>query len=84
MSQFLVVSPHTAEDCTKVIKLTLAVGYLTHFYWGCKVGEHTGWAIIEAENEKEALLSVPTVVRDKSRAIKVVQFDPAKVEQWKH
>ena len=83
MPQFLVVSPHTEEDCNKVVKLTLAIGYLTHFYWGCKVGEHTGWAILEAENEKEALMSVPTLIRDKSRAIQIVQFDPAKVEKWK-
>ena len=82
MPQFLVVSPHTEEDCSKVVKLTLAIGYLTHFYWGCKVGEHTAWAIIEAENEKEALLSVPTVVRDKSRAIRVVQFDPNDIQGW--
>jgi hypothetical protein len=47
------------------------------------VGEHTGWAIIDAESEKEALMSVPTVIRDKSRAIQIVQFDPAKVEKWK-
>ncbi len=82
MSQFLVVSPHTAEDCAKVVKLTLAIGYLTHFHWGCKAGEHCAWAMIEAENEKEALLSVPTIIRDKSRAIKIVQFDPNDVEQW--
>lgn len=82
MPQFLVVSPHTAEDCAKVVKQTLAIGYLTHFHWGCKVGEHCAWAMIEAENEKEALLSVPTIIRDKSRAIKLVQFDPNDVEQW--
>ena len=82
MPQFLIVSPHTEEDCSKVVKLTLAIGYLTHFHWGCKVGEHTAWAIIEAENEKEALLSVPTVIRDKSRAIQIVQFNPNDVQGW--
>ncbi|MDP1675521.1 MAG: hypothetical protein Q8L88_01555 [Bacteroidota bacterium] len=82
MSQFLVISPHTEEDCTKVVKLTLAIGFLTHFYWGCKVDDHTAYAILEAENEKEALLSVPTVIRNKSKAIKVVQFDPKEVKGW--
>jgi hypothetical protein len=70
------------EDCAKVIKLTLATGYLTHFYWGCEVGEHCGWAFIEAENDKEALLSVPTLIRNKSRAIKLAQFDPREVHGW--
>lgn len=82
MPQFLIVSPHTEEDCSKVVKLTLAIGYLTHFHWGCKGGEHCAWAMIEADNEKEALLSVPTVIRDKSKAVKIVQFDKDEVQGW--
>jgi hypothetical protein len=83
MKQFLIISPHTAEDCSKVVKQTLAIGYLTHFYWGCKSGVHSGYAMLEAENEKEALLSIPTSIRDKGRAIGIVQFDPRDVEEWK-
>lgn len=82
MPHFLVQSPHTEEDCAKVVKLTLAIGYLTHFHWGCKVGEHCAWAMIEAENEHEALLSVPTIIRNKSKAIHIVQFDPNDVQGW--
>ena len=83
MQKFIIISPHTHEECTRVIKLTLAIGYLTHFYWGCKSGDHTGYAIIEADNEKEALLSIPTIIRDKGRAIGLVQFDPMVVQNWK-
>jgi hypothetical protein len=82
MQKFLVISPHDHEECTRVIKLTLAIGYLTHFYWGCKSGDHTGYAMIDAESEKEALLSIPTVIRNKGRAIGIVQFDPKVVEKW--
>lgn len=82
MAQYLVFSPHTKEDCNKVVKLTLAIGYLTHFYWGCKAGDHTGYAIIEAESEKEALLSVPTVIRNKGKAVEIVQFEPDDVKRW--
>lgn len=82
MPHFLVQSPHTEEDCSKIVKQTLAIGYLTHFHWGCKAGEHCAWAMIEADSEKEALLSVPTLVRDKSKAIKIVQFDPDEIEGW--
>ncbi len=82
MPHFLVESPHTEEDCDKIVKLTLAIGYLTHFHWGCKVGDHRGWAMIEADNEKEALLSVPTINRNKSRAIEIIQFDPGEVQGW--
>jgi hypothetical protein len=82
MPQFLVESPHTQEDCDKMIKMTQAMGYLTHYYWGCKVGDHRGWAMIEAENPQEALLSVPPLIRHKSKAIEIVQFNAHDVERW--
>ena len=82
MQKFLIISPHTHEECTMVIKQTLAIGYLTHFYWGCKSGDHTGYAMIDAENANEALLSIPTIIRNKGKAIGIVQFDPKVVERW--
>ncbi len=82
MQKFIIISPHTHEECTLVIKQTLAIGYLTHFWWGCKSGDHTGYAMIEAENADEALLSIPTMIRKKGKAIGLVQFDPEKVKHW--
>ncbi|HSL88995.1 MAG TPA: hypothetical protein VK870_06825 [Ignavibacteriaceae bacterium] len=82
MQKFMIISQHTHEECTMVIKQTLAIGYLTHFYWGCKSGDHTGYAMIDAENEQEALYSIPTIIRNKARAIGVIQFDPDKVQNW--
>lgn len=83
MQKYLIVSPHSHEECNHVIKLTLAIGYLTHFYWGCKSGDHTGYAILEAESENQALLSIPTVIREKGKAIGLVQFNPKEVEKWR-
>ncbi|MEX2089845.1 MAG: hypothetical protein WEB62_08725, partial [Bacteroidota bacterium] len=82
MTHFLIESPHTKQDCAMIVKETMAIGYLTHFYWGCKTDDHRAWAIIEAENEKEALLSVPSLLRGKSKAIQIVQFDPKEVQMW--
>jgi len=82
MQKFMIISPHTHEECTMVVKQTLAIGYLTHFWWGCKSGDHTGYAMIEAENAEEALLSIPTMIRKKGKAIGLVQFDPEKVKNW--
>jgi hypothetical protein len=83
MQKFMIISPHTNQECTSVIKQTLAIGYLTHFYWGCKSGDHTGYAIIEAENQDQALLSIPTMIRNKGKAIGLVQFDTKQVHDWK-
>jgi len=81
MPKFLVVSNHTGDDCIKALQETLAIGYLTHFQWGCKDGEHTGWAILEAESKAQAIMSVPTFLRAEARVILLTQFDPEKVRK---
>jgi len=80
MNRYLVVSQHTGEDCTKALKETLAIGYLTHFDWGCKDGDHTGWAILEADDKAQALMSVPTFLRDKAHVVRLTKFEPEKVK----
>jgi hypothetical protein len=81
MPKFLVVSNHTGEDCIKALQETLAIGYLTHFEWGCKDDVHTGWAIMEAENKAQAIMSVPTFLRAEAQVILLTQFDPEKVRR---
>jgi hypothetical protein len=80
MDRFLVVSPHTAEDCKTAIQQVLYAGYITHFDWGCMDGDHTGWVIIEADNAKQALMVVPTGQRAKARAVKLVKFSAEEAE----
>jgi hypothetical protein len=80
MPSFLVISPHTLQDCSKVLQNLLAMGYLTHFDWGCKDNDHTGWAIIEAESKEEALMTVPPFVRSRARAVELTKFSPEQVQ----
>jgi hypothetical protein len=79
MQRFLVVSNHSSEDCIRALKEALAIGYLTHFDWGCKDGEHTGWAVLEAESKEQAMLSVPTFLRPQAKVVKLTTFHPDKV-----
>lgn len=74
MERYLIETPHTTQDCKLLIDQLYAMGYLYHFDWGCKVGVHCGWAIIEAENEAEARLAVPPMVRSKARVIQLNKF----------
>jgi len=83
MDRFLVESPHDTEDCKKVVKSVYAFGYLHNCDWGCMSGVHTAWVTIEAENENQALLVVPPVLRAKARAIKLNKFDSETVKDWK-
>lgn len=74
MERYLIVSPHTKEDCVRALQQIEAAGYLTHFDWGCKDGDHTGWLIIEADSKSEALMVVPTSQRPTSRVVKLTKF----------
>ena len=81
MPKYIVISNHTEEDCIKALQETLAIGYLTHFQWGCKDKVHTGWAIIEADNKAQAIMSVPTFLRGEATVVLLTEFDPEKVRR---
>lgn len=74
MDRYLVESNHSADNCEMVIREVHSMGYLHFFEWGCADGVHTGWAFIEAENREQALMSVPSIVRERTRAVRVVKY----------
>jgi len=82
MNRYLIESTHAKEDCLKVLENFAAYGHITHFDWGCENGVCAGWAIIEADNIEEALLSVPPLVRDKTRVVKLSKFSPETIQQF--
>lgn len=75
MNRYLVISPHLHEECQKAFVEVVNAGYTTHFDWGCTDGDHTGWAIIEADDAKEALMAVPSFLRAKARAVKLAKIN---------
>jgi hypothetical protein len=79
MQRFLIETPHSASDCQMLVDQVYAMGYLYHFDWGCEAGVHSGWAIIEAENEADARLAVPPIVRNKARIIQLNKFTDSTV-----
>ena len=82
MDKFLIESPHSVEDCRRVVRMTYALGYLNNFDWGCNAGIHKAWAMIEAENESQALWSVPILIRSKASATRLEKFDANIVDNW--
>jgi len=75
MDRYLIESPHSAEDCDKIIEQISAAGYLHNFDWGCADGVHCGWAIVETDNISHASQIVPWAVRDKARIVKLIKFE---------
>jgi hypothetical protein len=82
MERFLVETNHDREDCLHILDQFVAYGHITNFEWGCESGICTGWAILEAEDETQALLSVPAIVRSKSRAVKLSRFTPELIQHF--
>jgi hypothetical protein len=82
MNRYLVESHHSMEECLHALDLVVAAGHITHYDWGCDCGVHTGWVVLEAENEEEALLSVPTFIRHKARAIQLTKFTPEDIRSF--
>ncbi len=76
MAKYIVESPHTSEECLQALDGLLEKGEdtLKKFAFGCKSGEHTGWAYEDANSEKEALELVPEFIRDKACAHEVSIF----------
>jgi hypothetical protein len=77
MDRYLIETPHSAEDCHKLVEQIAAMGYLHHFEWGCADGVHCGWAIVETDSLAHAKQMVPWMVRDKARVVKLVKFEIA-------
>jgi hypothetical protein len=81
MNRYLVETNHTGKDCSDVLRRFADYGYITHFDWGCESGVHTGWAIIEADNETEAMMSVPSLLRLRSRVVGLTKFSPESIQK---
>jgi hypothetical protein len=81
MSDYLVESIHTPEECQKDLDTILrdAPKVLDKFEWGCLSGEHRGVAIVQAEDETRALGLVPASVRSRTRAIPLTRFTPEQI-----
>lgn len=77
MDRYIIESPHAPEECDSVLADLHAAGYLHQFEWGCKDNDHTGWAIVEAENAEHARQIVPWYVRAKARIVRLVKFEMA-------
>ncbi|HYA89005.1 MAG TPA: hypothetical protein VEI57_18355 [Nitrospirota bacterium] len=78
MKKYLIESPHTKEECLRALDEVLAKGpeILKKFNYGCVAGDHTGYALVDVRDEKEARDLVPSFLLGKARIIEVAPFTP--------
>ena len=84
MAQYLIESPHTDEECVKRLDELAASGsdMLDKFVFGCMSGQHTGWALVEASSESEAMGMVPSGARSRAHVTKVDKFTPEQIKAF--
>jgi hypothetical protein len=82
--RYMVEVSHTPRECVWALKRMLEAGpeFLARFDWGCKDGDHTGWAVLDAESKFEIQELVPQVMRAKARIVQLNEFTPEEVEAF--
>lgn len=82
MNTYLVVEPHTPEECLAVLSDISEKdrALLSKFDWGCAAGDHTGYVRLEAESDIAALDMLPEKERVKARAIRLAKFTPEQIK----
>jgi hypothetical protein len=85
-ASYLVISPHTAEQCLSALDALAGLPNgkteLAHWDWGCMGGDHTGYRMVAAASDKEALALVPESVRGQAKAIKLTKFTVEQIESF--
>ncbi len=76
--KYVIETPHTPQECLRALDEQLAKGpeVLKKFNYGCKAGDHTGYAIVDVMNEGEARSLVPGFLINKARIVAVDIFTP--------
>ena len=81
MSHYVVEAPHEPAEHGRAVAEILGMAPESQlvFLWGCRVGVHKAWAIIEADGQGEALDVVPAFLRPRASAHRVEQYTAGEV-----
>lgn len=83
MSRYMIQASHdpSPKACLRILDAFLSAGshYLTNAEWGCMVGEHTAWITVEADDDYQARLMVPPVIRKKAQVVRLNRFTPDQI-----
>ncbi len=84
MALYMITSAHEPEQCLDALDEILAKGAdsLNRFVFGCREGDHTGYAIVEAENRTAALSVLPDNLHETACVSKVDRLTPADIRSF--
>ena len=78
MARYIIESPHKPEECLKALDEELVKGtdVLGKFDFGCKVGDHTAYAIVDVNTKDDALKLIPSFLQKSARILEVGKITP--------
>lgn len=84
MAKYLITSRHEPADCLRALDEELAKGpgILDKFYYGCREGDHTGYAVVEVKTLSDALAMVPGFLQETACITKVDKYTPAEIKSF--
>ena len=84
MARYIIESPHTKGECLRALDEELEKGkdILGKFDFGCKAGDHTAYAIVDANSKNDALKLVPTFLQNKARIVEVDKITPEMIRSF--
>jgi hypothetical protein len=84
-TRYLIEVPHDADECGWVMDEIIGRGpqYGSMFWWGCHVGEHRAWAMLDGPG-REAVLeeALPPVLRARALVHRVSRIDGPELRDW--
>jgi hypothetical protein len=85
MARYMIQTPHKAEECLRPLDEELNKGkdILDKVEFGCSAGDHTGYALVDANNKNEALNKyVPSFIQDRAQVVEVGKFTPEMIRSF--
>ncbi len=80
---YILVASHdsNSKECARALAEVAAYSLhlLSRAHFGCDVDVHVGWAIIEADNDTQARLSLPPSMREKAQVVRVKRYSPDEI-----
>jgi hypothetical protein len=77
-TRYLIEVPHEADECDWVMDEIIGRGpqYGSLFWWGCLVGEHRGWVMLDGPGRQAALEeALPPVLRGRAIVHRLSRID---------
>jgi hypothetical protein len=84
MARYFISTKHTQEQCLQALDEELAKGpdILDKFVYGCKEGDHTGYAIVDVNSKSDALAMIPDFLQDSACIARVDRVTPSDIKMF--